>query len=73
MTTKTHVQDWTGLTAGDNVQVFDPRMGPYLATVDTKTDDSSVLWIHRPGGGDRRAFDAREGIEITLAPKHHRQ
>jgi hypothetical protein len=70
MTIKVDVQDWTGLNAGDRVQVFHPKIGPYTATVDTKTADSSVLWVYREGG-DRRAFDAREGIKIVPSATGH--
>ncbi|QSZ51870.1 hypothetical protein RI444_01750 [Paenarthrobacter sp. AT5] len=59
-------QDWTELEAKDIVRVIEPGRAAYRATIDTKTPDSSVVWVIT-ATGYRRAFDAREGV-LIIAP-----
>jgi len=58
-------QAWTELEAKDIVRVIEPGRVAYRATIDTKTPDSSVVWVIT-ATGYRRAFDAREGVRIVL-------
>lgn len=60
------VQDWTELAANDRVRVIEPGRAAYRATIDTKTLDSSVVWVITDKGY-RRAFDVREGVQIVAA------
>ena len=60
------VQDWTELAAKDLVRVIEPGRAAYRATIETKTLDSSVVWVITDTGY-RRAFDAREGVRIVAA------
>ena len=60
------VQDWTELAAKDLVRVIEPGRAAFRATVDTKTLDSSVVWV-TTDTGYRRAFDVREGVQIIAA------
>ncbi|WP_309108645.1 hypothetical protein [Arthrobacter sp.] len=46
--------------------VTEPGRGSYSARVDTKTEDSAVVW-GIDDNGQRRAFDHREGVRITRA------
>jgi hypothetical protein len=62
-TTNHPVQDWTALNFNDRVRVLETGRPAYMASVDTKTEDSSVVWIISDQGV-RRAFDAKEGIRI---------
>jgi len=57
-------QDWTELEAKDIVRVIEPGRAAYRATIDTKTPDSSVVWVIT-ATGYRRAFDAKEGVRIV--------
>ncbi|WP_416429783.1 hypothetical protein [Paenarthrobacter nicotinovorans] len=57
-------QDWTELAAKEIVRVIEPGIAAYRATIDTKTLDSSVVWVIT-ATGYRRAFDAREGVRIV--------
>lgn len=61
------VQEWSGLTAGDKVVITEPGRDPYLGRLETKTADSAVVWVV-DGGGQRRAFDHREGVRIAIIP-----
>jgi hypothetical protein len=65
-TTYFPIQDWTELAQQDIVRVIEPGGAGYRATIDTKTPDSSVVWIIT-ATGYRRAFDAREGVRIVPA------
>lgn len=60
------VQDWTELAAKDLVRVIEPGRAAYRATIDTKTLDSTVVWVITDTGY-RRAFDVREGVQIIAA------
>jgi hypothetical protein len=61
-------QVWSGLTSGEPVSVTEPGRGAYSARVDTKTEDSAVVWVI-DDKGQRRAFDHREGVRIVRAPE----
>ena len=60
-------QDWSELAEGTKVAITEPRNARYSATVDTKTQDSTVVWVI-DGWGHRRAFDYREGIKLDILP-----
>lgn len=62
------VQDWAGLTAGNQVTVTEPGRGSFPARVETKTADSAVVWVIGDGG-QRRAFDHREGVKVAVLPE----
>lgn len=65
------VQDWTELAANDRVRVIEPGRAAYGATIDTKTLDSSVVWVITDKGY-RRAFDVREGVRmVATSTKAH--
>ena len=61
------VQDWSELAEGTKVAITEHRNTSYPAMVDTKTEDSSVVWVI-DGWGHRRAFDHREGIKLDILP-----
>ncbi|MHC6592873.1 hypothetical protein OUO20_05635 [Arthrobacter sp. FX8] len=61
------VRDWSGLSPEDKVVVTEPGRQGYPATIDTKTADSAVVWVI-DDGGQRRAFDHREGVELAAFP-----
>ena len=58
------VQDWTALDIDVQVTIAEPGRSPYTAKVESKTADSSVIWIV-DNDGYRRAFDHREGVEAV--------
>lgn len=58
-------QDWSELAEGTHVAITEPSNARYSATVDTKTDDSTVIWVI-DSWGQRRAFDHREGIRLDI-------
>lgn len=58
-------QDWTRLASGDPVTVIEADGQRYSAVVDTKTADSTVVWVF-DSYGFRRAFDHREDVELTV-------
>ncbi|HKS03108.1 MAG TPA: hypothetical protein VJS86_15655 [Arthrobacter sp.] len=60
------VQDWARLRAGDHVVVIDEGT-EFPALVDTKTDDSTVVWVVGAAGRPRRAIDYREGVVLVPA------
>ena len=60
------IQDWTLLAANDAVEVFEGNGRSYPAVVDTKTPDSTVVWVIDESGR-RRAFDRREDVRLTVA------
>lgn len=62
------VRDWSALSVGDRVVVTEPGRPGCRATVDTKTADSTVVWVV-DDGGQRRAFDHREGIDLVALPE----
>jgi hypothetical protein len=62
------VQDWSALSVGDKVVVTEPGHQGFPATIDTKTDDSAVVWVI-DDGGQRRAFDHREGVDLEALPE----
>jgi hypothetical protein len=64
----TPVQDWSGLTAGNEVTVTEPGRGSFSARVETKTADSAVVWVIGYGG-QRRAFDHREDVKVVVLPE----
>ncbi len=57
------IQDWTLLAADNPVEVVEANGRRYPAVVDTKTDDSTVVWVIDESGS-RRAFDCREGVGL---------
>ena len=61
------VQDWSALAEGTKVAISEPSNASYPAMVDTKTEDSSVVWVI-DSWGQRRAFDHREGIKLDILP-----
>lgn len=61
------IQNWSGLHPAQTVVVHEPSGEPYLAAVDTITEDSGVVWVVAERDHQRRAFDCREGIVITQA------
>ncbi|MDP9696767.1 UNVERIFIED_ORG: hypothetical protein J2X79_004350 [Arthrobacter globiformis] len=61
------VRDWSALSVGDRVVVTEPGRQGFQATVDTKTADSAVVWVV-DDGGQRRAFDHREGVDLVALP-----
>lgn len=60
-------QVWSGLSSGEPVTVTEPGRGAFSARVDTKTENSAVVWVI-DDNGQRRAFDHREGVRIACAP-----
>lgn len=58
-------QDWTVLDANDPVEVVEANGRRYPAVVDTKTADSTVVWVIDTSGC-RRAFDYREDVGLTV-------
>lgn len=60
-------QDWSEMQSGQKVRVADPWAGYYPATVDTITNDHTVLWVVSDRGNTRRAFDYREGVIVARA------
>lgn len=62
------VQDWTRLETGDRVVVIDAGVES-PATIDTKTDDSAVVWVLGSSGRLRRALDYREGVVLVFFAK----
>lgn len=66
LTTEHPVQDWSELKIHEPVNVFERGKAGYMAAIDAKTSDSSVVWIITEQGF-RRAFDAREGILLVPA------
>lgn len=66
MTFKNIPQVWSGLSSGEPVTVTELGRGSYSARVDTKTEDSAVVWVI-DDNGQRRAFDHREGVRIARA------
>lgn len=61
------VRDWSALSSEDKVVVTEPGRHGYPATIDAKTADSAVVWVIDEGG-QRRAFDHREGVELAALP-----
>lgn len=62
------VRDWSALVVGDKVVVTEPGSQGFPATIDTKTADSAVVWVIDVGG-QRRAFDHREGVDLVALPE----
>ncbi|APX00422.1 MULTISPECIES: hypothetical protein [unclassified Arthrobacter] len=58
-------QDWTLLAANDPVEVVESNGRRYPAVVDTKTADSTVVWVIDESGS-RRAFDYREDVGLNV-------
>lgn len=61
------MREWSALSPEDKVIVTEPGRQGYTATIDTKTADSAVVWVI-DDGGQRRAFDHREGVELFALP-----
>lgn len=59
-------QDWSGLRPAQSVLVHEPLGEAYAATVDAITEDSSVIWVVCERYYQRRAFDYREDVILTL-------
>lgn len=55
-------QNWSEVNPGDWVTVVLPGGPEFQGTVDSKTRNSSVVWISPVDGGYRGAFDYREGV-----------
>jgi hypothetical protein len=66
--TNNPVRDWSGLTAGNRVIISEPDRASYSARMEIKTADSAVLWVI-DDGGQGRAFDHREGVEVAIVPE----
>lgn len=62
------LQDWTQLTVGGAVVISERGRAGYPATIDTKTNDSTVVWVV-DGSGQRRAFDCREDVVLNVVPE----
>jgi hypothetical protein len=58
------VQDWARLEAGVHVVVIDNGVES-PAIVDTKMEDSTVVWVLGTDGRHRRAVDYREGVVLV--------
>ncbi len=54
-------QNWSELNPGDRVTVSLPGRRGFQATVESKTENSNVIWV-LPDGDFRRAFHCREGV-----------
>lgn len=59
------MQDWTLLDSNDSVEVVEANGRRYPAVVDTKTADSTVVWVIDELGS-RRAFHCRENVGLTV-------
>ncbi|QDG88179.1 hypothetical protein [Pseudarthrobacter sp. NIBRBAC000502770] len=55
-------QDWSWIEPGDGVVVIE-ESDEFTAVIDTKTEDSHVVWTVGKGNC-RRALDYRDGILI---------
>lgn len=62
-------QDWTLLASSDQVTVIEAAARRYSAVVDTKTADSTVVWVV-DSYGFRHAFDPREDVELTVQTEY---
>ena len=61
-------QNWGQLEPQDQVRVIDSSGRSYAAAIDTKTSDSSVVWVRRQDIGTRHMIDHRDGIRIVSGP-----
>lgn len=67
MTYQGRVQDWTQLTDGSAVLICERGGAGYPGTIDTKTSDSTVVWV-LDSNGQRRAVDYRGGVVLSVLP-----
>ncbi|GAB13250.1 hypothetical protein ARGLB_037_01010 [Arthrobacter globiformis NBRC 12137] len=58
------VQGWHTLQPAQKVVVHEPTGETYPATVDTITEDHSVIWVISERWYQRKAFDIREGVVL---------
>lgn len=58
-------QNWGQLEPQDEVLVIDSSGRSYVAAIDAKTPDSSVVWVRRQDIGTRHMLDHRDGVRIV--------
>jgi hypothetical protein len=57
-------QNWYRLEPSQRIVVHEPSGETYPATVDTFTEDHSVVWVISERSYQRKAFDKREGVVL---------
>ena len=57
-------RNWARLRINDPVTVIEPHGYAYEAVVDSKTPDSSVIWVRRPDINTRHLIECRDGVRI---------
>lgn len=62
-------QNWTDLQPGERVIVYLDERRNFLATIESKTENSSVVWV-LPDGDSRRAYHYREGVFMMRDSGH---
>lgn len=60
-------QNWSGLRPAQAVLVRELVGERYPATVDTITEDCTVIWVVSDTTHQRKAFDYREGVIVSPA------
>jgi hypothetical protein len=68
-------QDWTSFQPGDLVEVIGPGEYTYVARVETKTEQSDILWIRGYGMGTRHLLHNLDGtrLQAWTAAEHPRK
>jgi hypothetical protein len=59
-------QDWSSLQRGDLVDVTEAGGYTYAARVETKTEQSDVIWIRRYGMGMRHLLHHLDGTRLQI-------
>lgn len=59
-------QDWASLLPGDLVEVTEPGEYTYMAQIETKTEQSDILWIRSHGMGTRHLLHNRDGTGLQV-------
>jgi hypothetical protein len=57
-------QDWASLQPGDLVEVTEPGGYTYMARIETKTEQSDIIWIRSHGMGTRHLLHNLDGTRL---------
>ncbi|MBT2550553.1 hypothetical protein [Arthrobacter sp. ISL-65] len=57
-------QDWTSFQPGDLIEVIEPGGYTYVARIETKTEQSDIIWIRSYGMGTRHLLHNLDGTRL---------
>jgi hypothetical protein len=65
ITRQAPAQDWAGLQPGDVVDVVEAGGYTYSAYIETKTEQSDIVWIRACGFGTRHLLHNLDGTRLV--------